>query len=269
MALDVLLVTKGHVFDYNGFYAMFDENPQLNTTQVEQPAAQVMLRPENVADYDAVVFYDMWGFTPDDSGNYQLPPEDYQHSIKALLEQGIGLVLLNHAIVQWPGWPLWKEVHGSSFTMRETVLDGVKVPVSGYRGGGHDPRGNITHFLSVCDSSHPVLQGLGDGFEVTDELYLKTATFESRPDIVPLLRSDYSWVQENFNSLGPPEQRSNWNHPEGSNLVAWAKRSHNSPVVATDGGDGPSAYENPAFRQFLTNAITWVASDAAKEWARS
>ena len=51
MTLNVLLVTKGHPFDYNGFYAIFDENKELNTTVVEQPAAQIILRPEYVKDY--------------------------------------------------------------------------------------------------------------------------------------------------------------------------------------------------------------------------
>jgi hypothetical protein len=39
--------------------------------------------------------------------------------------------------------------------------------------------------------------------------------------------------------------------------------------VASEAGDGPLAYANPAFRQFLHNAIKWVASDQAKAWARS
>ena len=40
MAVKVLVVTKGHGFNYNGFYSMFDDNPELLTTQVEQPAAR-------------------------------------------------------------------------------------------------------------------------------------------------------------------------------------------------------------------------------------
>ena len=45
----LLVVTRGHRYDYNGFHAMFDENPALDATFVDQPAAQVILRPENVA----------------------------------------------------------------------------------------------------------------------------------------------------------------------------------------------------------------------------
>ena len=59
MPIETLVVHKGHPFDYSTFFAMFDENPDVNATAVEQPAAQVMLRPENVAPYETVVFYDI------------------------------------------------------------------------------------------------------------------------------------------------------------------------------------------------------------------
>jgi hypothetical protein len=40
---------------------MFSDDPDIVTTLVEQPAAQIVLRPENVARFDAVLFYDMSG----------------------------------------------------------------------------------------------------------------------------------------------------------------------------------------------------------------
>ena len=65
---------------------MFDENPDVNATAVEQPAAQVMLRPENVAPYETVVFYDMWGTeSPDGGASFTLPSDDYKASIAALV----------------------------------------------------------------------------------------------------------------------------------------------------------------------------------------
>ena len=269
MPVDILLVTKGHGFDYGGFYAIFDDDPELNTTQVEHPAAQVLLRPENVAAYEAVVFYDMWGVAPDANGQLAQPSDDYRRSVEALLDNGVGMVLMNHAMVQWPGWPLWRTVHGSSFMYKPATPEDEGVPRSGFRGGASEPERNVDQFLSPADPSHPVLQGLGDGFRIVDEGYLKTADFENSPDIVPLLRSDYDWVQENFKLPGgTPEELANWKHPRGSNLIAWAKRSGNSPVVASDAGDGPAAYANPQFRRFLSNAIHWVASDEAKAWAR-
>ena len=270
MTLNVLVVTKGHPFDYNGFYAIFDEEPEINHTVVEQPAAQIILRPEFVKDYDAVVFYDMWGTEMDGKAHFPEPPADYVKAIEALLESGMGLVLLNHATVQWPAWPLWREITGTSFMLAEGELNGQTVPGSGYRGGAGEPHRNATHMLTPVDPSHPVAEGLGAGFEITDELYLKTAGFEDNPDILPLFRSDYDFSPENFNPppLAPEEQQKNWSHPAGSNLITWAKRTRNSPVIATESGDGPEAYGNPEFRKFLMNAIRWVASDEAKTWVK-
>lgn len=269
MALNVLVVTKGHPFDHNAFHAMFDENADVISTFVEQPAAQVMLRPENVAPYDAVVFYDMWGVPLDGAGAARSrPPSDYVMAIEALLESGKGLVLLNHALVQWPLWPLWREISGSTFMLAEGELHGRRLPGSGYRGGAGEPHRNVTHRLSPVDPTHPVVAGLGDGFEITDELYLRTPHGPSA-DILPLLVSDYRFTQANFNPppLAPSDQQQTWRHPDGDNVIVWAKRTGNSPVVASEAGDGPPAYANPAFRRVLANAIAWVASPEARAWA--
>lgn len=270
MALNVLVVTKGHPYDYNGFHGMLDADASIVATCVEQPAAQVMLRPENVAPYDAVLFYDMWGIPGDPTSSASAePPADYVRSIEALLDTGKGLVLLNHALVQWPMWPLWREITGTTFRLTRGEVDGHEVPGSGYRGGGGEPHRNATHRLTPVDPKHPVVRGLEDGLEITDEIYLRTPLRQS-PDIVPLLCSDYAFTQANFNPppLAPPDERANWSHPPGDNTIVWAKRTRNSPVVASEAGDGPAAYANPAFRRLLSNALAWVASDEARAWAR-
>jgi hypothetical protein len=117
---------------------------------------------------------------------------------------------------------------------------------------------------------HPVLTGIdAAGFEITDELYLKTREFER--EVVPLLRADYAFVQENFSAppLASPEERAAWTHPEGSNLVAWANACDAAPVVAIELGDGPLAYANPAFRTLVGNALRWSASEEARAWAKA
>jgi hypothetical protein len=268
---NVLVVTRGHRYDYNGFHAMFDENPELNATFVDQPAAQIIMRPENVAAYDAVLFYDMWGLPGWLVSSDPAPPADYVRSINALLEDGKGLVLLNHALAAWPEWPLWRELSGTTFRLSAGMVDGLPVPASGYRmdGFGEPSRHRAAvHRLTPEDPSHPVVAGLEEGFEIRDELYLRMPMAPSR-DMVPLLRSDFSLTQENFNPL--PSAISggkSWTHPEGNNLIVWAKRVRNSPVVASEAGDCPAAYANPSFRRLLANAISWVASEGARAWAR-
>lgn len=267
----VLIVSKGHAFNHDAFMAMFENEEDIDTTLVEQPAAQVILRPDNVDRYDAILFYDMSGIPNigllhGDANNTGEPPAEYVKSIESLLMKGKGIVLLNHATCSWPNWPLWREIHGSSFLLSAGKVFGDELPGSGYR-GGHGPHPNPTFTLTPTDSDHPVVAGISDGFTVTDEIYIKSPNFEA--GVLPLMRSDYDYVSDNFTPppLAPPEEQQNWKHPQGSNLVVWARAARNSPVVATDLGDSAVAFENPGFRRLLMNALNWVASEDARNWA--
>jgi type 1 glutamine amidotransferase len=62
--------------------------------------------------------------------------------------------------------------------------------------------------------------------------------------------------------------RADWHHSAGSNLVGWAKRWGNSPIVYLQGGDDAAAMANEYFRRLVHNAIRWVSSDDARSWAR-
>ena len=131
-AVSVLIVTKGHDFDHNAFLAMFTAMKGVTTTLVQQPAAQVVLAPEHAGAYDCVLFYDMSGIPGigllhDGANNTGVPPDGYRRAIEGLLARGAGIVMLNHATVSWPQWPLWRQISGSSFMLRRGALDGVEV----------------------------------------------------------------------------------------------------------------------------------------------
>ena len=270
--ISVLIVSKGHDYNHDAFLAMFAAMEGVTTTLVQQPAAQVVLQPEHAGAYDCVLFYDMSGIPGigllhDGANDTGVPPDAYRRAIEGLLARGTGMVLINHATVSWPEWPLWRKISGSSFMLRKGKLDGVDVQGSGYR-GGHGPLPSANIKLKPV-GAHPVLAGLDDGFFISDELYLKTTGFESR--VLPLLRGEYEFVKENFTPppLAPPDEQANWNHPPGSNLIVWANSCGASPIVVSDVGDAPPAYENPAYRRLLENALKWTASQEAREWAAS
>jgi len=263
--LNVLLVTKGHPFERDAFFAVFERWPDIACTAVEQPAAQSFFTPDAAAPWDAFVLYDMPGiqFRPGAPPHFEPPSEVYREGFRALLERGQGFVFLHHAIAGWPAWPEYAEIVGGRFLYQPGEVRGVAWPDSGYRHA-------VTHRVRSAAPGHPVLAGLEGGFEIEDELYL-CPIFED--DVVPLLRSDHRFEAENFFSAalalqGKMFSNEGWTHPPGSNLVAWCRAVGNSPIVTILCGDSKNAYANSGFQRLVENAIRWVASDAAHRWAR-
>ena len=176
MATNILIVSRGHAYSHDSFLEMFEGMSTVNTTLVEQPAAQIILQAEHIVDYDAVLFYDMSGIPDiglmhDGANNTGRPPQAFVEAIESLLESGIGLVLLNHATFSWPLWPLWREITQSSAMLSSGDLGGELVPGSGYR-GGHGPFPNATVKV-IPQGKHDVLADLEEGFARYNALILE------------------------------------------------------------------------------------------------
>jgi type 1 glutamine amidotransferase len=268
--IQVLLVTKGHGFDRAPFFELFDElGTEIVYTHVEQPSAQLFWDPENAAAYDVFVYYDAMGrgqgvAGPDGTVTFEEPSAEAKRDLEALLKQGKGMVFLHHSIAAWnQSWPVYAEIVGGACDWSNRVrVRGQEFPHSGAQAG-------ITQRISIVDKSHPITQGLTDGFEIVDETYL-CPYFEE--NLHPLLRTDFVPIPENFPGRynRTPEQLavSNFrNHPRGSNLVGWVKSAENSPIVYLQNGHNAQAWENDSYRRLLLNAIKWAASPEAKAWA--
>lgn len=262
--LNLLVSTKGHPFDTADFFAMFNAMKGMTWTHVEQPATTALLSPDGCADFGALLFYDVPGLqfrTPNPPDLFE-PPEAMKAGFRALLEQGKPMIFLHHAIAGWPLWDDYAEAIGARFFYQPGT----------YKGREHADSGYVfpVTYRAKPLADHPVLAGLEDGFEVTDELYL----FEMlEDDIVPLLAAEHDFTRDQFFSAANALEarmwtRDGWDHPDGTNLIAWAKRSGNSPTVTIQCGNDAATFANPAFRKLLRNAIDWVTSDAAAEWAR-
>lgn len=255
-ACEVLLITKGHPFEREPFFAMFDALSGVHWTHVEQPAAQALFDPEHAAAYDVFVLYDMPGieFRQDGPPRFFEPDDAFKGRFRQLLDTGKGMVFLHHAIAGWPAWPEYADLLGGRFLYLPATLRGRECQDSGYR---HD----VTHHVRVL-REHPVTHGVPDGFSITDELYLYEV-FED--DVQPLLASDHTFVAENFYSAarvvrdGRMFDNEGWSHEPGSNLIGWVRELGPSRIVYLQSGDGPGAYANPHFRRLLANAIAWAA----------
>lgn len=267
---NILLVTKGHPFEKDAFFSIFD-SIDVDYTHVEQPAARVFFNPELAQAYDALVMYDMPGIAFGANGpEWETPTEAYKEGLLALLEQGKGMVFMHHAIAGWPAWPEYAEIVGGRFLYLPQELRGQNCQDSGYR---HQ----VEHQLSIANDELPedirasLASNVPDQFQMTDELYLYEVFNDS---ITPMLKSDYSFNQGNFYSAtkavrdGKMFDNEGWVHKPGSNTVGWIKTYGNSPIAYIQGGDDPAAYENSHYRQLLENTIRWAASSEALDWAK-
>lgn len=255
--LQCLVAVRGHPFDRTAFDAMFQAMDGISATMVDQPAAARLMNPDGMRGFDVLVLYDMPGLdfeAPEHAPLYRDPDPALKEGLRALLEQGTGVVALHHALAGWPTWSDYHEWLGGQFLYHPGTVRGAAQPDSGY---AHD----VTHTINVV-ANHPVTAGLPERFTLTDELYL-APVFEN--DVTPLLRSDAAFDRDHFWSAdlavsGQMNCRDGWDHPLGSSLVGWARDVLASRLVYLQPGDGPSAYGNPHYQRLVENAVRWVAA---------
>ncbi|HKY23198.1 MAG TPA: ThuA domain-containing protein [Vicinamibacterales bacterium] len=266
--IKLLLITKGHGFERNPYFQMWDALGETVTwTHVEHPAADLMMTPQYAKNFDVLAFFDLggpggptttWDGKPIEghlSSNKRLypnPSPELKTGFRDLLRQGKGMVFLHHASAAWVHtWPEYAEVVGGACDWSaNTTIRGIDMP-------NHLAAGSTPQHITIVNPKHPIAEGLTDGFDLIDEAYA-CAWFED--SVTPIARTDFR-PADPARYLG-----TKWPY---SNLSAWVKVSENSPVFYGQMGHGPSAWFNPKYRQFLTNAIKWAASPEALAWAKA
>lgn len=258
MTVSVQVVTGGHPFEADPFFAVFDSLPDIEWSKANTPSVGA----------DVVVFYDMPGLRFTGAVppvEFPEPSSEVRDVFTRLQNRGTGLVFMHHAVASWPAWEGFAELIGGRFHYQPGTLRGVDYPDSGYVF-------DVRHTVSVLDPSHPVCAGLPTSFEIVDELYCFPVFEDS---VVPLMRTDFPvrdashFYSADLAIRGRRNDNEGWTHPPGSDLVGWIKPAGNSPLVYLQFGDGPVTYSDANFRRVLGNAIGWSASPAAREWARS
>jgi uncharacterized protein len=254
----LLVLSGGHPYEEGPFAELLDSLAGWQVTHLSHPEAQEAVAQGAAEQADAILFYDMPGYTFADGTVTTRPPsEGYQAAIRAHFAAGKGAVAWHHAIAGWAEWPEWAEMLGGRFLYQPGEANGVALPDSGYR---HD-----VAYSAELLADHPVTAGLPATFELCDELYL-APVFEDK--VQPLLRARHPFVAENFYSAalavsGSMFSNEGWQHPPGSDLIAWHKQIGQGRLVYLQPGDGPATYADPNFRQLLGNALEFVAAPAA------
>jgi hypothetical protein len=118
----LLIITGGHDFDQEAFYAMFDDLEGIEYDTAWQPGAN-QLYERKAREYDLLVFYDM----------VQEITDAQQKDLLELAKKGKNMLFLHHSLVSYNNWPEFFELIGGRYHQKEQMLQGSKRAPSTYR----------------------------------------------------------------------------------------------------------------------------------------
>ena len=208
--LRVLVVTGGH--DYpTSFYTLFEGYDDITWHHAtsNHEAFKSGLREK----FDALVLYDM---------STEISEEEKKNLVE-FLESNKGLVVLHHAILDYPQWEWWwRDVVGGKYLTKPAG----GMPASTYL---HDQE-----ILVEPAAPHPILSSI-ERLRIQDETY---KGMWISPKVTVLLKT---------------------NNPTSDSAVAWVSPYEKSRVVYVQLGHGESAHRHPGYRRLVHNAILWSA----------
>lgn len=208
--LRLLVVTGGH--EYPASFSTLFEDPgefQWDHATSNHEAFRSDIRGK----YDVLALYDL---------STEINEAERKNLVD-FLESGKGMIVLHHAIVDYPAWEWWwREVVGGKYLSKPEG----GMPASTYL---HDQEIDVEPA-----ARHPILAGMG-------RIHLLDETYKGMwisPKVTVLLKTT------NPTSDGP---------------VAWIGPYEKSRVVYIQLGHGEPAHRDPAFRRLVHNAILWSA----------
>lgn len=205
-----LVITGGHDHE-TSFYSLFEGHDDLSRVPVSTSA--LAFAQDLSGKYDVIVMYDF---------SRELG-ETGRKNLRAFVEQGGGVVVLHHALLDYQDWDWWtREAVGGSYRLRG---EGDQ-PSSTYKAG--------RQFTATPVGEHPIARGLKP-FQVVDEVYRR---MRFAPGIVPLLTTD---------------------QPDSDRTLAWIGPNPKQRVVAIQLGHGPEIFSNPSYRDLVHRAIRWAS----------
>jgi len=168
--IKVLVVTGGHGFEKESFFAMFGSFDDIEYAEAVQQEQSNVFEDVTGWNWDVIVLYDM---------TQEISPQGRKNFLR-LLENGVGVVSLHHSIASYQNWPEYREIIGVKYYLRQTEEDGVVHLQGEYK---HD----VDVRVHVENKKHPITQGMSD-FVIRDEVY-KKSVFEK--DNLVLLSTDH------------------------------------------------------------------------------
>jgi len=215
--LKVAVLTGGHPFTEKPFLALFEGHEGIEFTQVPLKDDSEIFEDISAWPYDVIVFYNM----------SQKISEKRQQNFLKLLDRGVGIVALHHAIAAYSDWPEFRKIIGTRYFIKDISENGVTYPASQWEHGLDIP-------IHIADPDSPVTQGIKD-FTVHDETY---KGYLLEPDNHYILTTD---------------------HPKSQKEIGWTRIYRKSKVCYIQMGHGDSIFADPNYHCLLSQAIRWTA----------
>lgn len=255
MARSLFVLSGGHPYEAGPFDELLTALSDLEITHLVHPEGGEADAAEAILAADALLFYDMAGYSFGEGTVTTRPPSPaLREALTSRFASGKGAVAMHHALAGWAEWPEWHDWLGGQFHYQP----GAHGVDSGYR---HD----VAYEARVV-AGHPVTRGLPASFTVSDELYL--CPIDERA-LIPLARAEgFAFTAANFYSAaqavaGAMFSNAGWEHPPGSNCIAWESRTCPAPLIYLQFGDGPATYANPHVRQIIAQALDYTSGGTA------
>ncbi|MDC8753890.1 ThuA domain-containing protein [Erythrobacter sp. sf7] len=251
----LLVLSGGHPYEAGPFDDLLRSLGDWDITHLIHPDGGEADAADAICATEALLFYDMAGYSFGEGRVEMRPPSAaFREALSTRFESGRGAVAMHHALAGWALWPEWHDWLGGQFHYQP----GAHGPDSGYR---HD----VAYDARIV-ADHPVTRGLPASFPVTDELYLCPI---DEAAFTPLVRArGFAFTRDNFYSAanavaGAMFSNEGWDHPAGSDCIAWESRTCPAPLVYLQFGDGPATYANPHVRRMLAQALDYTSGGTA------
>ena len=214
----VAVISGGHDFEKEEFLTLFRSIAGIQFRLIEQTDDDSEFL-ENIDDfkYGVIVLYNMG----------QNISDKRKENFLKLLDNGVGLVVLHHAIADFNEWPEYWNIIGAHYYLKEINDPGKEHPRSQYQHG-------VDFRVKIEDKEHPVTNGIED-FDIKDETY---KLYDVATDNHILITADTPTSQKN---------------------IGWTRTYKNSNVCFIQLGHGADAFFNPSYRRLVSQAIRWAA----------
>jgi uncharacterized protein len=152
--IDVLVVTGGHGFDREPFFALFDGSDDIRYVEHRLKDDSEVFEDVSNWEYDVVMLYHM---------TQNISPKRQDNFVRLLKNHGIGVVVVHHAEAAFQSWLEYHQIIGTAYIYLDVEIDGKPWP--------HGKcEGNQDIAVTVRDCQHPITRGMQD-FHIHDETY--------------------------------------------------------------------------------------------------